>query len=231
MEIFGISIKGIVKPNIRVLLLPLLLISFLLIISLVVFKNGVAKISSQLKQLKDARKIESTLQEKINLLQQMGGAVLSQSDLTVIALPENNPALIMLIQLNSLADKYALAITEKQVSMPLEAQGGLSKATITFKTGGELLQLTDFIKGMRSLAPLSTLDEVSISKEAGVLTAEAKISVYFGKFPEELPPLTQPIKALTDGEELIFEKILGLTKPEFIELSPTEPGIREDPFN
>lgn len=231
MEIFGISVKGVIKPNVRVLFFPAVLVSFLLIISLVVFKNGVTNISSQLKQLKAARKTEGTLQEKVNLLQQMGGAFLSQSDLAVIALPENNPALTMLVQLSTLAEKHDLTITQKEVARPLEAQAGMSKATVSVKTGGELYQLTDFIKEIRRLAPVSTLDEIQIDSQSGLLTANAEVTVYFSKFPEKLPPLTEPIKVLTNEEELIFKEISGLTKPEYVELSPSEPGFRENPFN
>lgn len=231
MEFFGISIKGTLRPNIRVLALPLFLISLLFILALVVFKNGFTRISSQIKELQQARVKENILQEKVDRLQQVREVVLSQADLTVVALPKKNPAILMFVQLNSSAAEQSLILLGKEAKSLVETGTDLSRMEIKFETEGEISQIISFLKNIKTFAPLSTIEQVQMESEGGLLTVEVRLWVYWAGFPEKLPPLTQPIRTLTEQEEQVYAIISELTKPEFVELAPSGPSEREDPFN
>ncbi len=231
MEIFGLSIKGTIKPNVRVLIIPSVLIGSLVILSLVVFKNGYLRISTQIKQLRDAEQIENTLTTKIDTLQQIRGIALDQADKVVIAVPEKNPAIMMLAQLNFLANDYSLIVENKVVNPPRVKEGELSTVKILFSIEGELLPLIGFLKGINNLTPLSSIESANIALRGNIARIEVAITTYFGEFPTKIPPITQPITTLTDQEKVQLEKLSALKEPEFIELDPTQPDKREDPFN
>lgn len=232
MEIFGLSVKGVIRPNIKVLFVPFILAGFLLLLSLVVVQNTYTRVSAEIKKLNESEKAESLLQEKVNLLQEMSPIVISQTDQTVIALPEKNPSITMLIQLNLLAEKYSLTFANKEAGSHTKFQEDILKTPISFSVGGNLDQLLFFVNEIKTVAPLSTIDEMNVTAatDEGV-GMSIKMSVYFSKFPEKLPPLTQPIKTLTAEEKETLDKISFLKKPVFIEQSTTRSEERQDPFS
>jgi Tfp pilus assembly protein PilO len=232
MEIFGLSVKGVIRPNVRVLLIPAILAGSLTIISLVAIKNSYTRISAEISKLQEAERTENILQEKVNLLTEMSPLLISQTDQTVVALPDKNPSIVMLIQLNLLAEKYSLVFLNKEAGSPSELSGSLSRTPISFSLEGEMSQLISFVKEISSLAPLSTVDEMRTSKalEEGY-NMSIKMSVYFSEFPEKIPPLTEPVKTLNSDEQRTLDIVQKLKKPEIVEVTTTRPEKREDPFN
>lgn len=230
MEVFGISIKGTIKPNIRVLVIPTFLIGMLIILTLVVFKNGFTRISFQLKKLKEAERTENMLKQKVDVLENLKGVVLDKAEVSVIALPEKNPTMFMFAQLRNSADKYLLTILDREARGMYSPEGDLSKMELRFRVRGDHSNIIDFLREIKDLAPLSTVEEVSISIKGNLSEAEVTLFVYWGDFPEKIPPLTEPVRALTEQEEEAYQKIAKLTKPEFIELNPVEKTDRENPF-
>ena len=231
MEIFGVSCEGTLKPNIRIMLVPLVLIGLLLITSVAVAKNGITKISGQLKQLNSEKRTENTLTEKAGVLQQMEGVVLDNADKTVIALPSENPSIMMLVQLNSLAEKHELVFTKREVTKTNIRIEGLQGVLISFAMQGDMEKIINFIKDVNSIAPLSNFTEVRISEKQGLYVADVGLNVFYSQFPEKIPSLNQPVTQLSNQEQIYLEKLSNLTPPAFIELPPTEPSVREDPFN
>ncbi len=233
MEILGVSIKGVIRPNFRVLFLPGVFVGLLAVISLLVISNTYTRISDQLERLETAGETENLLRGKVSTLQELGEIVVDQADDTVIALPDRNPAITMFTQLNLLAAKYSLTFSSREASAPGVYEGELFATPITFSLVGDLTQLISFIKDIKSLTPLSTIDDVRVSGGAGsgIVSMEVKMAVYFSGFPDKLPPLTQPIKTLTQKEKELMDTITSLQKPEFAEMSTTQPEPREDPFN
>jgi len=231
MEIFGLSIKGTLKPNLRVLVVPTILIGSLLIVSVIVIKNGINQISSQVKTLSELSKSEKKLEEKANVLKNMGPIVVDQADQTVIAIPKNNPSVLMLFQLSQLANEKELVVVEKEVAVSREDKSGITSSIVTLKAVGQIEQIIPFLQGIKTLAPLSNIMEVNMKEDKSFIEIETKVAVYYSDFPTTIPALTQPINKLTKNEEQIYEKISGLKLPDLTQLSPKEPGVREDPFN
>lgn len=231
MEIFGLSIKGTLKPNIRVLVVPVVLIGLLFVVSVVVLKNGINQISSQMKTLNELSGSEKKLEEKANLLKNMGPIVVDQADQTVIAIPEKNPAVVMLFQLSNLANEKELIVTEKEVAVPSRSKDGIESSIVTLKAVGQIEQILPYLLEIKTLAPLSNIIEVNMKEDKTFLEIETKVAVYYSDFPTTIPSVAQPVNKLSKNEEQIYERISDLRLPNLSELSPNDPTIREDPFN
>ncbi|MFV1917393.1 MAG: hypothetical protein ACC618_02865, partial [Patescibacteria group bacterium] len=199
MTIFGISIKGTLAPNIRILIVPAVVVSTMVVLVIVAFHQGFSRISSQLKELEEAKKIESVLQEKVDLLRQLEGEVLSQADISLIAMPEKNPSILTFSQLTSLATEKGLEITERKARPKFQEKSALSTMRISYSFEGNIDQIVDFLQAIKTYAPVTTVGKVDIELKE-VLTGEVSLTVYWGDFPKELPALTEPIKNLDTKE-------------------------------
>ena len=230
MEIFGISIKATIKPNLRVLVLPSMLLIILVTLTAIVFKNGITRISAQLNNLQDSKKTENILQEKVDVLRRIQGAVLNQADITALAIPEKNPGVLMLSQINQKAESLGLTVVDRKTGSLPKPIADMSSMKLIFALEGELPTMVDLAKDIKELAPLSTINVVRINKERGILSMKVDMEVYWGDFPTLLPPLTEPIKTLSQNEEMMVNNLGKLEKPAFIELEASAPQPRENPF-
>lgn len=230
MEIFGISIKATIKPNLRVLILPSMLLAILVILTTIVFKNGITRISAQLKNLEDSKKTENILQEKVAVLRRIEGVVLNQADITALAIPEKNPGVLMLSQISQKAESSGLTVVDKKTSSIPKPIAGMSSMKLIVILEGELSTMVNLAKDIKELAPLSTINVVRVNKERKILSMEVDMAVYWGDFPTLLPPLTEPIKTLSQNEEMMVSDLGKLEKPAFVELEASAPVARENPF-
>lgn len=231
MEFFGLSIEGTVKPNIRILAVPVFVVVILLILALVVGQSGIRQITSKIKELGEARKVENRLEARATVLERIEGVVLGQADVSIVALPQKNPSLLMLNQLSTTAEKHGLTLLGKKTRVGVPAGKGIASGQISFILKGDLQKILEFLKDIKTLAPLSSIDEVGVNIEGGEATVSTLLSIYWSDFPTELPPITQPITELNQEEQTILDRISVLQKPEFITLTPSSPSEREDPFN
>lgn len=231
MEIFGLSIKGTVKPNTRILAVPVTLIIVLSFMALKIGQNGIARITTKIKELREAQRVEHTLDARATLLGREEGVVLGQADLSTVALPEKNPSLLMLNQLSLAAERHALDLAGKKVAQGVPTGQGVLSGQVSFVLIGNLQEIIEFLKEIKTLAPISTIDEVNIKIDGGEARVNANLSVYWSSFPRELPPISQPIDKLSQEEQSLINRISQLLKPEFVTLPPSAPVEREDPFN
>jgi len=84
MAILGISFEKIIKPNVRILMPPIFLVIALAFLGIFVVKNGLERIYAQLNKLEDVEKTLGILQEKVDILREIQGIVLSQADINLI---------------------------------------------------------------------------------------------------------------------------------------------------
>ena len=230
MEIFGISIKATIKPNLRVLILPSMLLAILVILTTIVFKNGITRISAQFRNLEDSKKTENILQEKVNVLRRIEGVLLNQADITALAIPEKNPGVLMLSQISQKAESLGLIVADRKTVSSPRPIAGMSSMKLVVVLEGELPTMINLAKEIKELAPLSTINVVRINEEGKTLSMEVDMAVYWGDFPTLLPPLTEPIKTLSQNEEMMVSDLGKLEKPAFVELEASAPQPRENPF-
>ena len=231
MAVFGISVKGLIKPNLKALALPIGLLIVLVLSAFVVATNGIKQISAEIIKLREAKSAVVQLEEKEGLLKRIQGVVLSQADASVIALPDKNPGLIMLSQLNASSETKQVELKEKNIRIG----GGINKtlpgALISFKTESDLATVLGFLKEIKALAPVSNLEQINISQDEGVFSVTTELIVYWSDFPTEIPKVSEPVTSLSPSEQALLDEITKLVKPQFIEFAPSAPSVRENPFN
>lgn len=230
MVILGISVENVLKPNIRIMAPPIFLAVALVICSVIVFKNGLASIYSQLKKLEDVDKTLAILQEKVDVLREIQGIVLSQADISVVSLPNRNPSLVMLGQLGNLATQKEVVIVNKSTQTSTSGLSGLSSMQIRLNIEGQFTNLLSFASDVGKIAPLSTVEEIDIAKSANGVNSSITMAVYWGDFPTKIPAITEPIKTLTATENDLLDQLSNLTRPVLTDLKASEPISRDNPF-
>src|SRR5947209_4536001 len=88
--------------------LPLVIVIILFII---VGNFGISKISDLQSQITQAQNDQNVLKGKLNLLQNVSAEVAAGSDISIAALPDANPSLVVVSQLRILASQNGLIIT------------------------------------------------------------------------------------------------------------------------
>lgn len=231
MGLLGKAQLRMLSPNIKALLGPV--VAILVLFSLFVFsvQKGYGQIKSKLDELNSASENEKTLEEKVSILREVKSS-LGNADKTVMALPYKNPGAWMISQLKALAASNSLILSNLGLANESDFSEGVSKVQISFDAEGQdLVSLLAFMKGVKELAPVSTLDEVDVESQ-GVknLSADIRISIYWSPPPTVLPPITTPVKQLTSSEQQLLNSVSALSEPQFTVFSPEPPAQRDNPF-
>lgn len=228
---FVLSIDKLLGPNLRIILFPFLAIAALIILIFIVANTGYSRISSRLEELQGVQKDEAVLEQKLEILREIEEGILAQSDVSLIAMPDKNPALWMVGQLNGVAAPNSVYLFENKLRSESKDDSGLSNIEFETSVRGGQAQILNFLKAINSLAPISTIESVNLEEDKGTLVAELKIKVYWADLPTKLPPLTTPVKRLTTQEEELLANIARLQRPTFTILPPSQPSERQSPFD
>ena len=212
---------------------PLLIPVGAILVVLVLFYFGITqsldRIKDKRRELTVARRDETTLEQKQEVLSDLSGEITSFVNVSSAAVPEKNASLIMISQIKSLAAQRLLLISD--ISIGGSAQDGvLSKSSIQFDVEGDFTQVTSFVRDIANSAPLSRIDSVEIRQGGDTVRATVSLSTYGAAFPEKLPPINEPLSDLTDKEREVLGILTELQAPPFSEVTPQEPIQNENPF-
>lgn len=231
MEIFGISTKKLISPNIRILVMPIL--SLLVLIVVFPFSFGIAypEIKSQMDGVKSSESKFVMLEEKLSLLRQVKNRVLGDADVSLLALPEKNPVLWTISQLNLAAENNSVVLFGKKAVGEVADTTDLYMVKLTLSLAGEFDDVISFLREIESYAPLTNIEKVSLKGSKEEISGQVEMVVYRAELPTMLPAITAPIKNYTSDEQNLLDELAKLKTPEFTRLFPSQPGDREDPFN
>jgi len=221
-----------VSNSTKVLVTPVILVVLLIILFSLVLKTGVTKLMSLNKSLAESKKEEIALSEKLSILNTSKESALSLADLSVVAIPQENPALVLISQFKKLATERGLALNS------IDSKPGSVISTeeivneeIEFNLDGPIASIFDFLKSLQKISPLVTLHEVKISQTQAVARSKVTAYAYYAAFPEVLPSISTPLSQLSAEEKDILAKISSFSQPTFSEISPSGPYQRSDLFN
>lgn len=233
MVILGFSSKTL-GPNIRILALPFISVVVLIFLFIFVIKFGYAQINGQLKGVKETTRIERILKEKASFLRQIKGSALEETGPSLTAHPHTNPSVWMVSHLRAFGQSFSLISKDLRLTFSQEGNNDINKAEINTKVeSNDMSAILSFLSSFQEVAPISTINEVNLKQEKGkgVVSAEVKITVYWSNLPTKIPPITEPITALTENELKTLNFVSGLKPPAFTSLSPAFPIERLNPFN
>lgn len=222
--------KNISLADVKTLAFPLGSLVFLVVLFIIAYGNLSTRISGQRSNLAIQRKNENILSAKRDLLTQLDAESFSLVDSVVMALPSQNAALVMLAQLRGAAAGRLLTLVNIKVDPSRPGDKGLSKVQIQFDIDGEFSQVYSFIKEIANMAPLSTLEIVSIVSSGDIVRASITILTYFAPFPDTLPALTEPLTEFSSSDREVLSVLSQLIPPPFTSVNVGEPVLRADPF-
>lgn len=230
MAIIRKSGKSLVPSNIEVMVVPIVLITVLIILSILVAKIGISKVNSQREKLTVAQRDEVIFKQKQEILQEVQGEVLSLADLSASAVPNKNPALAVISQLKNLASSKSVILSNLQVGSKSGVGKEMSKVDISFDVDGDFSSVLDFLQDTNKIAPISQIEKIEINQAVGATRASTAMVSFWAPFPKKLPPLTEPAEDLSTEELSLIRSLSELTPPTFLEITPSVPSARADPF-
>lgn len=232
LDIFSLIKEKLFGPNVKVLALPVGLIVVLFVLFIYALKTGYSQISTRVNNLRDSEKQEQILEERVEILREIQDGILAQSDISIIAVPNKNPALWVLSQLKNTASENSLTLLNTRIRNEDNVDETLKKMNLEFSAEGEILSIMSFVKSVEKFAPVTRVEAISIvNTQEGSVTASIGTTIFWGELPTKIPPLTEPIKRLSAKENELFAVVDKLRRPTFTVLTPIEPSLRETPFN
>jgi hypothetical protein len=181
-------------------------------------------------KIKSAQKSETILAQKLNVLQTISATAESGARIASLAVPATNPSLSTTSQLRNLAGVNGIIISAIKSSIGSAGTSGLNQTTVSFNVDGPRAQVFRFLSDIGKIAPISLVDKIRITENAGVVMAEISVKSFWADFPKTIPSLTTPISDLTSAEKETLTKILGLTQPSFAEVVSSQASINPNPF-
>ncbi|MFI5241180.1 MAG: hypothetical protein ACHQUA_01970 [Microgenomates group bacterium] len=209
--------------------LPFVITIFLFAIML---KFGFSKISEIRLKISEAKKTETVLNQKLDLLTQVDTDVLASSTAVAIALPETNSSLSVISQLKSLAGGNGIFLSNLKTGAESVDKSGLKRIDVSFDIEASRDLIFDFLADVDNIAPIVLIDKVKINETGGVARGSIVVKSFWSELPKKLPPLNEEIKDLTAEERETLIQVTSLIQPSFIDIPATEvTSVKPDPFS
>lgn len=217
--------------SLKVTLLPLLLLSSVTIVSLFGFRIGLTQIGELRRKLETSKKNENILSSKLDVLSQTQASVQSDTNSAVSYLPGENPALLVIYQLRSLASGRGLLVSN--VTVGAEAKDSLTgfmSVGISFDIAGTLDSVLGFANYLKGVSPNLSIEKIDLNFAGGAPQASINARSRWSAFPTKIPALIDPVSSLTSAEKDILSRVTGLLPPPFVSLTATSPKENLNPF-
>lgn len=178
----------------------------------------------------------ATLESRLATLQEAKNTVENLVGVARIALPEDNPSILVTRQLRSIATERGVALSDFSVTPTGALEGEtLLNYEVTFNAkAADYNAIAAFIGDLSQILPLVNL--VSLATDARVAEgaeAQVRLVTYSSPFPESLPELTEPLSGLSPSEQAVLSTIEGFSAPQILEPAPApQPAApRANPFS
>jgi Tfp pilus assembly protein PilO len=208
---------------------PLIIIVILFVI---VGKFGSSQISKIQLQIESARKDNAVLSQKLDILKEVVNIGTDSSNYAVAALPDSNPVIQVLSQIQILAGSQSITLSQLKSGSPaIDPTTSLSTVNISFNATGPTSQIKTFLNSINSFAPITIVDKIKITESApGVSLASVTVKSFWSPFPTKVPAVTTAIDDLTSSEKQTLQDLSTLTQPVFNQIQPSQGG-KSDPFS
>ena len=189
---------------------------------------------SQISALRDkislAQKDQTTLSQKLKVLSSVSTTAAQEAEAATSALPEGNPALVVVSQLKNLASSKGIILSAMKSSAGSDSGGSFSDVTISFTIDGPRASVLSFLQDISQIAPLTSVVSVGINEFAGVDDATVNLRSYWAPFPKTISPINQAITDLNSSEKQTLSEINNLTQPTFAQVTPLQGNTNPNPF-
>lgn len=226
------DIAGIISANSKLVAGPLVLGVILILLFVVGIRSGITQILALRTKVEELKVEENTLSQKLSFLETSKDSALTLADLSVIAIPPDNPALIIISQVKKLAGEKGVIIENIKSTQTVQEEGSeLGNVELELSVNGPITNLMELLKSFKSVTPIISVSSVKLNQGDTIADAKVLIYGYFSPFPETLPSITSPLNELTAEEKDILAKLSSYSQPTFTEVTPSGPYERADVFN
>lgn len=179
-------------------------------------------------------KQQVVLEERLSTLRTVQVEVENSSNIVTSALPQNNPAILIISNLKSLASENEVLIEDLRIN---SASGGiwsedLNTAIVSVTVSGNYEGILEFIDKLQTISPIVNLSSLSLSQgNSGELSIDVSLYGFYSDLPKELPAIDTPLAGLSDTEKGIISVLKDNLRPTLQSgvFSNEEKG-RENPF-
>jgi hypothetical protein len=191
------------------------------------------KVTENLSKLSKANSELATINSRIQVLREFSTEDIVTENVFALALTDKNPSAAKVLKIRSDLAKYELILKSVESRLPVEFMETTQKADIIyqFETTNPT-SLISFLKEASTTVPISTLDEIKLTKTDELYKVEVRSPIYWAPYPKELPKLTEPLTSLNEEEVELLSKILNYSAPtvEVVEANDQNTS-RENPFD
>jgi len=216
--------------SLKIIAGPVGLLVLLVLLFFMSVKIGSANIKNSKSLISDLEGKNKTLTAKLGTLREIENDVSDASDITSVALPQENPALVAVSQIKYLASANNTQITNLEVGKGF-AKEEVSELNMGFDVSGQTSDILRFLASVKTVAPIVIVSDVSLSSLSGENIASTSVIAHWSDFPAKIPALSENIETLTKEEEKLLSEVSELVQPEFFELEAQAPAPDRDPFS
>lgn len=188
---------------------PLAVVVFLFF---VVGRFSISQITNLRDQINTAEKTRSVLLNKLGVLHTISEMPSSETNIALMAVPKNNPAILVISQIRLLATQNAVVVEDIRSSSMEGGTGGLSYTMTSFNVIGPREGVISFIEKMGEIVPLTFVEKVDLSESLGVSEANVYAKTYYAPLPETIPTITQAVSDLTQTDKEILSQVSNFTR-------------------
>jgi nitrogen fixation-related uncharacterized protein len=231
---FGVS-KRSISPNIRVMIVPIVAIIVVFVLSIFLLKEAYARISSQYSDLQSTRKDETVLRQKAETLRQLRDGGFDPGERTALALPNKNPSLWVLSNINrELREKERIIINELNASGTRKLKDAedvnKGKFTVVFYYL-DVLEFIDMLNQISTYTPYTSYEFIDFEvSDKGYIESKVEFNVFWSEMPKTITSIRQPVDDLSSKEKEILNLVTRLKTPELSTIEAVSPYGRENPF-
>lgn len=180
-------------------------------------------------------KIE-TLEARVAALQNTSDTLKDSASVAAVAVPEQNPSVLVTRQLRKLASDKGVALSDfSVVSTNTQDANAMYTYEVKFQvSAADYAAVAAFLGEMDNLLPLVNLGSLAVDSRAATGTeAQVRLVAYSAAYPVSFPSLDEPLSGLSEEEQKLLNALGGFNAPEVGAKVPatTQATPRPNPFS
>ncbi|MFH0943146.1 MAG: hypothetical protein V1810_03160 [Candidatus Beckwithbacteria bacterium] len=209
-------------------------IAVAVILSFIVFGPVLSRLNQRLAVNRKLKADLASLETKVQVLQGIDKQLIKERATKMeVVFPSQKPVVQILSSLSNLARKHGLTfggvalrpgeltVEEEKISKDkLKSSSKLLDISFGFEVGGNFNKIIEFLKELESTAPIMRIDNVGLAiktnplfeDQATLVLASIDVSAYYQAAPTTLGSISQPVKLLSKGEEMVLNKLFNFTQ-------------------
>jgi len=204
-----------------------------IVLSIIVFGPVLGRLNQRLAVNKKLKQELVGLETKLEVLEGIDKQLINERvNQMEEVFPSQKPVVEILSSLSNLAAKHGLtfggvklrpgelaAEEEKPGNAKYKSSSKLLDISFGFEVGGDFSTVLKFLSELESTSPLMRIDNVGLTiktnplfeNQATAVIASIDVTAYYQAAPELLGSISQPVKLLSKGEELVLNRLFGFT--------------------